>query len=411
MERDLYWDPLRVAAVDPLEDAAEAAALLRQAVRRCVQAWAGGHDSIVHTLSGGLDSAIVLACLADAPNRPRITCVNYHSPGANSDERIFARLMADHAGPGTGCALIERERDPSIRLQALLQAPRSAYPVNCRYYLENSAWEAAFTRERQATAIFCGEGGDQLFYQARARFAAGDYLCRRGRARGLGKGLLRVALDAARLDRLSLWTVLGDALGQAWLGRRWDIEQDLRRFRKLAPAGVLARVMGDARIRHPAFQHPPHAIAGGKRWHAYQLLFPAMDFYDPLGSIQDAERITPLSSQPVLELCLRTPVDVLTAGGWDRAVARRAFRQDLPRAIVLRRSKGGLDAYFKRVLLENMDFARPFLLEGQLAAAGLVDRDRLRTALSDTPNRIGANTTELFDCVNLEAWLRRWHGG
>ncbi len=402
--RHLLWNPLHVAAGRPLEDPAAAAVTLGHTVRECVHAWASGHDSIVHTLSGGLDSSIVLACLRDAPARPRLACVNYHSPGANSDERGFARQVAEQAG----CELTERERDPSIRLEQLLQAPRSAYPVNNRYYLENSAWEAGFAARRQATALFCGEGGDQIFYQARVRFAAGDYLLRRGRLRGLGPGLFRVALDVARLDRLSVWTVLADALAQGWLGRRWQVQSDIGRYRKLVPDTVLAQVKSDTRFHHPAFQHPARSIGSGKRWHAYQLLFPAMDYYDPLGMINDAERITPLASQPVLELCLRTPIDVLTTGGWDRAVARRAFRPHLPRQVALRRTKGGLDAYFKNVVLANMDFVRPFLLEGRLAAQGLLDRARLEAVLSGEPNRIGADTTELFDCVNLEAWLHRW---
>jgi asparagine synthase (glutamine-hydrolysing) len=398
-----YWNPLEISRTGVIEDPTEAAAALRRVVRECVHAWASGHSHILHTLSGGLDSSIVMACLNEAPGERDITCVNYYSPGSNSDERGFAQLVARQAGR----ELIERERDLSIRFETLLQAPRSAYPVNCRYYLENSEWEARLARERQASAIFCGEGGDQIFYQSRARFAAGDYLCRKGLLRGVGSGLFRVALDCARLDRISMSAVLRDAFAQAIAGRRWNIRDDLGLFKQLIPSATTATVKGDGQLAHPLFSHPDRTTPSGKLWHAYQLAFPAMDFHDPLGCIQDAERIAPLSSQPVLELCLRIPADVLTAGGWDRAIARRAFRHELPRDIVLRRVKGGLDEYQKNVLLRNMPFTRELLLDGRLVRENLIDRVRLEQALSDSPSRIGADTMELFDCVNLEAWVRR----
>lgn len=396
-----YWNPLQVAGKNLIEDPAKAAELLHETVRGCVHAWASGQLSLVHTLSGGLDSSIVLACLKDAPGQPDIACVNYHSPGSNSDERTYARQVAEHAG----YQLTVRERDLTVRFETLLSAPRSAYPVNCRYYLENSAWEAQFAHDRQATAIFCGEGGDQIFYQARARFAAGDYLHRHGL---FGGALFRVALDSARLDRLSVWRVLGDAFRQWISGQRWSITQDIGRSKKLILPQAVAAIAADTRFLHPAFRSPGRATPSGKLWHAYQLVFPAMDFYDPLGFVQEAERVTPLSSQPIAELCLRIPTDVLTTGGWDRAIARRAFRHDLPRQIVMRRTKGGLDEYLKRVVLQNLDFAREFLLSGHLAREGAIDRAKLETALAGNPTRIGADAMELFDCVNLEAWVRRW---
>ncbi len=396
--RSFYWNPLDIADSAVIEDVAQAATALRETTRRCVHAWAGEHRSIIHTLSGGLDSSIVVSCLRDAPSSPAVACVNYYSPGADSDERSYAQLAARHAG----YEIIERERDVAIRLETLLDAPPSAYPVNCRYYIENSAGEAHLTRDRQATAIFCGEGGDQIFYQARASFAAGDYLCRRG----LGAGLLRVALDAARLDRLSVWRVLDDALRQKAFGHRWSVESDIAQFRKLIPEGVIATVKADARFVHPILQMA-RRTPSGKLWHAFQLLFPAMDFYDPLGVVQ-AERITPLCSQPIVELCLRTPTDVLTAGGWDRAVARRAFQHDLPRKIVVRRTKGGLDRYARAVLGRNLPFIRELLLTGQLVRENLIDRSKLEASLSGNPSRVGGDAVEIFQYVNAEAWLQHW---
>ena len=400
--RTFYWNPLHIADENPIEDPLEAIATLRRCTLDSVHAWAASYPRIVHTLSGGLDSSIVLACLKTAPIRPEISCVNYHSPGAAGDERNYARLSAQRIG----FELLERERDIAISFDPLLHMPRAAEPSVYRYYLENSRQESALARERHATAFFTGEGGDQLFYQFHADFGAGDYLYRRGRIRGLGSELLRIALDGAGLQRLSIWTVLAKTLSHAWLGRRWSLAPEIDQFVKLMPKDTLDAVKQDTRWVHPHLQTAGDAPSG-KRWHAYSLSFPALDYYDPLGIMEGAERVAPLFSQPVLETCLRIPVDVLTIGGWDRAIARRAFKNDLPREITTRRGKGTPDEYVKIVLARNIKFVREMLLEGELVRQHFIDRAKLEAVLSGNPTRTESGGTEIYSYLNAEAWLQR----
>jgi asparagine synthase (glutamine-hydrolysing) len=406
--RTFYWDPLHFigradsqASADPAQVAAE----LQSSTTACVRAWASCYSGILHTLSGGLDSSIVVACLHGAPTHPKISCVNYHSPGADGDERAFARLAAGRAG----CELIERARDPGLNLESLRGVLKSPTPINYRYYLENSRAEAQLAHDLQATALFSGEGGDQLFYQSPGVFAAGDYLCRRGLLRGMGPALFRIALDAAHMDRLSVWQVLREG----FLGRRWSSRDELGRFKKLIPAEVIEAVRNDARFMHPWFQAPRQLPNGkvwpsGKIWHAYSLSFVPMEFYDPLGPPEGPERVVPLFSQPLIELCLRIPTELLTLGGWDRALARRAFQHAVPRAIITRRTKGGLEEYCKAILWRNIGLVREMLLDGFLVREKIIDRNMLEDVLSDRPTRIGSGTVEIYDCLNVEAWLGRW---
>lgn len=404
--RTFYWNPLRVAESQPIEDPAEAVAALRRCTMESVHAWASSYRSIVHTLSGGLDSAIVLACLKDAPARPQVTCVNYYSPGAAGDERAFARLAAQRAG----YELLERERDITISFDPLLHMPQSAAPSIYRYYLENSGQESELARSRLAGALFSGEGGDQLFYQSHAGFGAGDYLYRRGALRGLSPEFFRIALDGARLERVTVWEVLAKAFAHAWLGRRWSFMEEVGPFTKLMPTEVIEAVKHDARWVHPHFQSSERAPSG-KRWHAFPLVFPAFDYYDPLGMLDDVERVAPLYSQPLLEICLRIPVDVLTIGGWDRAIARRAFKEELPNEIATRRGKGTPGEYVQVVLERNLDFLRAMLLDGQLVRHKLVDRSKLETVLSGNPTRTDSSGTEIYGYLNTEAWLQRLTAG
>ncbi len=396
--RQFYWNALDVAASEPLDDVAEAARQLRTLTRDCVHAWTSGHRSIVHLLSGGLDSSIVLACLRDSPTSPQLTCLNFHSPGSNTDERDYARLAAT----GTDCEILERRRNPALTLEPLLQIRKTCIPGDNFFYLDGGRLEAEVALEKQATAMFSGYGGDQLFYQARARYAAADYVFRHG----IRPALFEVALDAARVDRMSIWGVLREALSHGLFRRHWTPQSDLGVRRPLVRAEVIRDVSRDENLLHPWFQSPGR-VSSGKLWHAYQFLFP-FEFYNPLGSDTDPEPVTPLFSQPLLELVLRIPTWVLTIGGWDRALARRAFQHDVPRPIVTRRTKGGQEEHAKSILVRNLTFARDLLQQGRLVREGILDGDRVADVLSGRPTRTASTNVELYACLSVEAWLRQW---
>ena len=397
-KRFFYWDPLAVANTEAIEDLGAAVAAMRQCVRDVVHAWASCYDHLLVSLSGGLDSSIVLACLQDAPSRPQLTCFHYYPLGADLDERTYARAAAAKVG----LELLERPRDSPFSLQPLLTVHRAPEPTNYPYYLEHSRNEARLAAECGAAAVVIGYGGDQLFYQERAEWAPGDFLHRRG----LRPGVLRVALDAAQMDQISVWRVLGEA-ASSYLGHhRWSVLQEAGRKRPLLVAGAVAQARRSAEFLHPLLRHPRGAPSG-KLWHAHQISQP-FDFYDPLGREGDAERIAPLFSQPVMELCLRIPTYVLTHGGWDRAVARRAFYADLPPEVRNRRHKGGIEEHLRLTLEHNRGFLRELLLDGCLVKEGIVDRSRLAEVLSGRATSIAAGSGELLEYAGVEAWLQRW---
>ncbi|HEU4627149.1 MAG TPA: asparagine synthase C-terminal domain-containing protein [Steroidobacteraceae bacterium] len=400
VSRQFYWNALEVAASPRFEDPTEAARLLREQTRDCVHAWTSGHQSIVHLLSGGLDSSIVLACLRDSPTslRPQITCLNFYSPGSNTDERDYARLAAASAA----CEVVERPRISTLSLEPLLHVRTSCIPGDNYFYLDGGRVESEVAAERHATALFSGYGGDQIFFQARARYGAAEYLAQHG----IGPALFSVALDAARVDRLSVWTVLREAFMHGLCGRRWSQRNELGVRRALIKPEVVRDISRDESLLHP-WLHAPRGVSSAKIWHAYQLLFP-YEFYHPLGADTDPEPVTPLLSQPLVELVLRIPTWLLTLGGWDRALARRAFQHDMPRQIVTRRTKGGREEHAKAILVRNLAFARDLLHDGGLVQAGILDKDRVVDVLSGKPTRTVSSNVELFACLSVEAWLRQW---
>jgi asparagine synthase (glutamine-hydrolysing) len=392
----LLWNAIEQARLTPIEDLAEAARTLRHTVRACAQAWAGCYDGILFRLSGGVDSSILLSCLARGQTSARITCVNYHSPGIDSDERRYARLAAARAQR----ELIERERVARFRLQTILHAAPTPTPGNHVGRMGSAQMDAELAAAHGATALFTGGGGDQLFFEFRQSWPAADYL----RQRGLDRGFAAAAMDAARLGQVSVWRALRLALAD--------------RLRPPAPApipprspnlfteAVLTQASQGRRFMHPALQAAV-SLPVGKRTQARQLMQP-IDYYDPFERGAAPEMLNPLLSQPLVEQCLRLPTYLLTHGGRGRGLARQAFAADLPHEIATRRSKGGMEDHFRAVLLDNLEFAKGLLLEGELVSRGLIDRARTEALLCGSPATLASRAGEVHTILAIEAWLRHW---
>jgi asparagine synthase (glutamine-hydrolysing) len=186
----------------------------------------------------------------------------------------------------------------------------------------------------------------------------------------------------------------------------WSARPGLATHRKLVADRAIAGALQRGGFTHPLFESVC-AVPPGKLWQAYAISMPP-EFYDPLGAPEDPEPVQPLLSQPLMELCLRIPTYVLTNSGWDRALARQAFRADVPREILRRRSKGGLEENTQEILTRNLATARELLLDGELRQAGLLDPDRVAEVLSDRPTSIPGVASEVFDHLGTEAWLRLW---
>jgi asparagine synthase (glutamine-hydrolysing) len=149
-------------------------------------------------------------------------------------------------------------------------------------------------------------------------------------------------------------------------------------------------------------------LSPGKLWHAASVAVPLLS-YDVLSLPNDPESIYPLMSQPVLELCLQLPTYVLIQGGQDRALARRAFAEDLPRQVARRTTKGGSTTIAKTLYEKNLPFIRELLLDGELVRAGYLDRKKLELNLRPGHAILGHAFGEiLIEHLSTEAWLRSW---
>ncbi len=392
----LLWSAADIARARWDEDRAKAADALRSTVRACTQSWASCYGNLMLRLSGGLDSSILVSCLAADRTPVRVTCINYHSAGSDSDERGYARLAAAKARR----ELIERERDPSFRLALVLDVARTPTPSNYVGRMDATRMDAELAAAHDAAALFTGAGGDQLFFQYSMPWPATDYL----RTRGFDAGFPGAAMDAARLGKVSVWKALRLAL----LDRLHpaDPQADVGEHLTLVKSDVVAAARQDRRFVHPALRSAAD-VPVGKLTQLRHLIFP-IEYYDPFERETAPELVNPLLSQPLVEMCLRLPTYVLAHGGDGRALARQAFAADLPAEIARRRSKGGMEEHIKTILMRNLDFARSMLLDGALVRQGILDGAKLEEVLSGRPTTVASHIGELHTYIGIEAWLNRW---
>lgn len=388
------WRATDHAHAKPLDDVAEASAALRRTVMACARSWASCYDTLLLRLSGGIDSSILASCLSASRTRARVTCLNYHSAGADSDERPYARLAAARAGR----ELVEAERDDSFRLERVLDVARTPNPSNYlgRLVVQTDADLASVLG---APALFTGAGGDQLFFEFYRWWPAADYL----RSRGIDRGLPGALVDAARLGKVSVWRAAGHALADRFRVR--PPAAPLDRPWTLATDALWAPPRNAARLHHPAYADGA-GLPIGKLMQVQQLTHHG-SYYDPYQRAAAPEIVNPLLSQPLIELCLRIPTFVLARGGRPRGLVRQAFADDLPPEIVRRRSKGGLQELLATVLQRNLGFARQMLLDGELVRHGLLDRRRVESALAGGPGAAPGRVAEIHMFIGVEAWLQR----
>jgi asparagine synthase (glutamine-hydrolysing) len=169
-----------------------------------------------------------------------------------------------------------------------------------------------------------------------------------------------------------------------------------------APPGFLKRGVSTP-YRHPWLE----VAAGAPAAKLTQIagLVHALIFHGPSQRAWAAEVVHPLLAQPLVEAALATPAPWLVDGGRDRGLIRQAFADRLPRALIDRRSKGDLTAHYGRALAAGLIELRPFLLEGHVARAGLLDRKSLGARLEAEDLIWRGGYGELLVLAAVEAWL------
>jgi asparagine synthase (glutamine-hydrolysing) len=400
VSRSLYWHPLHFAhAWDLITDSVTAAKALRATVGSCVNSLARHHSRLLAQTSGGLDSSIVLGCLGAAPSKPSITCYTGYAVDSVCDERRWAR----HAAKCGGHRHLEICQDPGeiVFRDAHRLAP-SVQPASYYSHLRRGSLEREIAAECGATATFTGDSGDSTLCANTYSFAA-DHSLRRHL---LGMRTLKTALRVASRRDQTIWQVLARAVRREVFGAgKADALRRQSGFNRLVAPTLKRETEGKNDQMNIWASIEP--ISEEIRLRLGTLAFPP-DFYDLSTSTKNPapHAISPLCAQPVMEICLRIPVDVHFDAGRSRGLARRAFADVVPEAILRRQWKDRPLLFFDEVIQRNQGFIREHLLDGALAKEEILDRSAVELALKSGPTRSTAISAEIMSHLDLELWIR-----
>lgn len=400
--RRFVWNPTEISQTDMLEDPGEAEELLRETVKSTIGAFAGCYDRIIHNL-GGLDSSIALACMAQAPNRPDITCVTNFTRSPRGEERYYSRQVAEKYG----VELLEWELDyRNADLSRIFTSLKLSRPLGFFDCKGLSDVTLSLAKERDVQALFYGVGGDNVFHQAPFNFGALDYV----RCHGLlDRNVLKIAMEASRYGRKSLTATLGGMLREyvSPLPCREYFHKEV--FAEIELALVSPGLAGRDRYAHlHPLLHPDEHDLKGKYLHVLMCALFSLEYYDHWDIEYCVPRVRVFLTQPIIETCLRIPSWLMTYGGVDRGLARKAFQKELPQNVVRRLSKSAPSEYYNDIYDHNLDILREYLLDGAMVRGGVLQKDKVATVLDKSDPRLGAKKFMILSYFATEVWLRRW---
>jgi asparagine synthase (glutamine-hydrolysing) len=397
----MYWTPLSYAgAEDLIEDPETAARAMRSVVKAATAGLARMHPSLLLRLSGGLDSSIVAGCLKGTTER--FTAYTYFSPVGRSDERPWARLAAAHAG----CEHIEYPLNAlDLDLTLGLRMPPSPEPSPLLGFIQRNTVERELIERTQATAIFSGDGGDSGFCSDSLTYAVPEFL----RQHGITPGLFRLASQVALLTEKSSWAVLTAAIRRVVGNHNTGTPRD----RILAASQLVSADIKQAFTGHDTVSHPWFRDQRRMPWDKIRRIGTLMmtpDSYTVAAPVATPvpELVSPLYSQPVIEVLLRIPIHTHFHRGRDRGLARMAFAAEAPEPILRRLWKDRAPGFHDQLLERERPFLKETFLDGVLARNGLLDRPLLEEVLSSGPTKNTVYPGEIFRHLDTELWARHW---
>lgn len=364
---------------------------LRRTVSTCVSALGSPHNMPLLAVSGGLDSSIIAASL---DRGSRMACVTVATEDPTGDERVYARAL---------CERLETELREEFYLIDDIDLSRSCVshkPYPCGR-TQSLAYNAAIRRSVLALGsdvVLTGNGGDNVFFHSQSARPIIDRI----QTEGVGLGALETLRDVCTLTGCSAVA----ALKQAFAVRLSRTAAYQWRF---DPRFLLDGVVADLSNKVPA--HPwleaPSGALRGKAAHVAMILR-SQNHLEMLDQSEGVAVLNPLMSQPIVELCLEIPTWFSCAGGRDRSIARSAFADRLPGAIINRRTKGGPDGFASHILKQYRAEIRERLMDGNMATMRIIDRTKIEAATRPDIGDQGESYVPLLHLVDTEAWIDHW---
>jgi asparagine synthase (glutamine-hydrolysing) len=342
-------------------------------------------------LSGGIDSSIVVALMAQASALPvRTFTVGFTD--ARYDERTYARAVAERYGTVHEELTIEEDVAATV--------PRLA-----RAYDEPLGDEAAFPTfliceqaRRHVTVALTGDGGDESF-SGYERYIAYDIAGRIPHALAWPTArMLRVVPDARRAPRSPFFRAARLLeVANAPKGDRYT------RLMEVFPLELRRRLWAE-RVAEEVALEPRRPGTAGLQLLDIGTYLPGdlLPKADIASMAHSLELRSPLLDHRVVELGLSLPPSLKTRGLTGKIALRRAFAAELPEEVARRGKKGfgvPLGRWFRRDLRE---LARDVLFEDR----GWFHTAEIRRLLDEHETGRADHGHRLWCLLMLELWVR-----
>jgi asparagine synthase (glutamine-hydrolysing) len=357
-------------------------------------------------LSGGLDSSVVVALMAEAVGEP----IKTFSIGFEEQDfselaearRVAAHLKTDH-------------HEYVVRPHALELLPRLVWQMD-EPFADASMIPMHYLSEmarREVKVALSGDGGDEAFggyatYAWAGRYAAFDRIPRAlRRLAGLPARLLGPAHAAGRrLGRFAL-----DAAG-----RHLDI---MSAFSSAELGGIVSPALRESLAGHAPFDAPRrlHAEAAGSLGDVPALLVldtltymtdDVLTKVDRTSMMHSLEVRVPLLDHKVLEFVARIPFEYKLRGGVGKWILKQSVRDLLP-AETLARRKQGFGVPLERWFGGSFGaLAREVLLDPRARGRGWLDPPAVERLIGAAPRDEDRHARQVFALVCLELWAQTY---
>jgi asparagine synthase (glutamine-hydrolysing) len=389
----------------------EAARRVRDTVDEAVRSRLMSDVPLGAFLSGGIDSSIVVACMARATGRPVKTFAVGFSEGGRADNELpYARLVAERYGTEHHELVVDPDMVgmlPSIvRHHGEPFADTSAVPT--RYLCE-------MTR-RHVTVALSGDAGDEAFGGYR-RYVWAHVAQLLRRLPGPLPGAVAWALMAAPGRRARWLREYGARLTDDEAARylRFVCHFSAQEKSDLYAPELRERFARDGTAE--AFAARLGASAAADTVSRLQDL--DVDTYLPddiltkvdiASMTHSLEARAPLVDHHVVELGAALPGRMKLRGGKGKVILRRAFADLVPAEILHRRKKGFALPTGRWLAGRLHGFARELLLSPQASGRGLFQPAAVEALLDR--HRAGEDHGErLWNLIVLETWFREMVDG
>lgn len=398
--RSVVWSPVSSASRSLSETTLPDAQKVRETIIKCISAHAAPFSTISVSLSGGLDSSIILTSLVHnvCSQRKLTACFNIYDIGAGSSEQYLAKIISQKFGVPLSSADVgqvsHRLEQSSRQIPITLRASKNIITKHSALLQER------FVETWGVDAIFYGTGGDAIFLVPRPGLIASDYVRQMG-IKGSWSYLFR---DAIR-SRRSLFEIAQTVFKYGLLAKPYNPVSSLHRSINMLTEQARDTALSSALLHPWVEQALAHHLPPSKCLQIFGIV-DALYFQSYHQGITNVSTILPIMSYPLLDLFLSLPSWFLVPGILDRGLVRQGFLELLPDEIVYRRGKGSASAHYSRLFLSNITWIERFLLDGALVGHKILDATKMYKCFHSDEHKQFFTQVKLLEYVALEDWVR-----